>query len=372
MGLQGGAGDRHEGHHEGVNPQGDQPFAHGDQRRGAVPQPGQQVGGHLAPAEHRHRRGEGLHVALQPQLRLARQDPPPHLLLHHLQVHAQAVHAGRLHAAVPGGVVRGLALGLDRQVHPGLDGGGGLGHQPGAPVVAVGGAGGEHQLAHAIETHGRFGHLGHLVRRFSHEGAAILQRLLDGAELARLAAVAEADAGLQERGGQHVPAVQQGDRAVGDAIGRGQVVEAGLGWGLHGQGRGGVTHLQPAAGGGVEPVGRAAGHGVVDGHHHGGAFDAEGAVIGRAGPAAAARVARHGRIDHPMHLQFGERSAQGAAIVLSHGAVPPAQAGARHHQRQRARGGVRAAGGRGCGRSAEPAGRGGCSGRRCPSCVCVW
>ena len=46
--------------------------------------------------------------------------------------------------------------------------------------------------------------------------------------------------------------------------------------------------VKAAAGGGVEPVGRAAGQGVVDGHHHGGAVDAEGAVIRRAGAAAAA------------------------------------------------------------------------------------
>ncbi len=60
--------------------------------------------------------------------------------------------------------------------------------------------------------------------RFTATVAPLRKRLLDGTEPAALGLVV-ADAGLHDRRGQHVGAVQPGDLLVADPFGRGQVVE---------------------------------------------------------------------------------------------------------------------------------------------------
>ncbi len=152
-------------------------------------------------------------------------------------MHAEAVDSRSLHPLVPDRIIGGFALPLDRQIDPTLHRRGRLGHQPGAAVIAVGGAGGHHQLLHTIQAHRSFRNLGHLLRGLADHRGAVLKGLLDGAELAGLGAISEADAGLQQRGGQHISAVQQGDGAVGDPLRRAQAIEGRfIGGGHHRQG----------------------------------------------------------------------------------------------------------------------------------------
>ena len=220
------AGDRHERHHERVNAQLDQPPAKRQGGFRGVAKPGQQIGADLAAPEHRHRLGEGVHVLRQAHRGLAGHDFFAQRRGGDFQVHAQAGHAAVAQAPEPGRVVRRLALRLDRQVHGGGDGGGAVAQDARAPVPQVGGAGGHHHVLDAVQRHRRPRHLGQLRRGFMGDGAALLERLLDGAELAGDLAVVIADAGLQHGGGEHVPTVQGGDVRIGHAVVGAQVVKA--------------------------------------------------------------------------------------------------------------------------------------------------
>ena len=58
------AGDRHEGHDEGIDAERDEPLARREDGLGRVAEAGQDVGPDLAAAEHRHGGGEGVEIAL--------------------------------------------------------------------------------------------------------------------------------------------------------------------------------------------------------------------------------------------------------------------------------------------------------------------
>ena len=230
MALQRCARDRHKGHHKGVDPEFNQPSAAVEQGLLAVTQAGQQIRGHFTATEHRNGIREGLVIALKTELRFPGKDPTPHIRLHHLQVHAETVNSRVLHALIPARIFRRFTLALDREIHPTLDGFCGISHQTGSAIVTVGRSGGHHQLLDPVQPDSRFRHFRHLLGRLAHQGP-ILDRLFNRAELARLGSIPKTNAGLQQRGGQHILAVQQGNRSVGDSVGCAQAVKRWFPWG---------------------------------------------------------------------------------------------------------------------------------------------
>ena len=118
--------------------------------------------------------------------------------------------------------------------------------------------------------------------------------------------------------------MEQGDRLVGGALGGAEGIEGGLRRRGHGRQTGAspVRHGHGAAGVLPELEGGVLGDGVVNGHHHGGALDRQGPVVGGAGAAAAALVAGDGGIDYSAHLQLGDEPAQGWGIGPSGGLGP--------------------------------------------------
>src|SRR5271170_3763749 len=87
-------------------------------------------------------------------------------------------------------------------------------------------ASGHHQVFDAVEFDGGFRHFRQLRGRLALEGASGRERLADRAELAGLGAALIADVGLQDGGGEHVAAVQDGDLGIGYAVRRLQVIES--------------------------------------------------------------------------------------------------------------------------------------------------
>ena len=79
-------------------------------------------------------------------------------------------------------------------------------------------AGGHHHVLDAVELDGGPGDSAELRRCLALDRAAGRQRLADGAELAGLGPALIADAGLQDGGGEHVAAVQDGDLRIGNAV----------------------------------------------------------------------------------------------------------------------------------------------------------
>ena len=131
-------------------------------------------------------------------------------------------------------IVGRLELDFDGQARRRLHGLPALGHVEGALVAAVGGAGGQGDVHRAVELLGRCSHLGQLGGALHQHGAAGVQRHADPAEVA-LVLVAPVGAGLQHGAGQRVE-VHEGELPVGDAVVRGQTVEAGpVGGGRAGQ-----------------------------------------------------------------------------------------------------------------------------------------
>ena len=294
MVLEGSPRDRYERNHKGVNPQLNQLFAAGDQGLGAIAESGQQVGGDLAATKNQHSLLEGPVVVVEGDLGFARQNPAPYLWLDHLQMHAKAVDTGLLHARVPDRIFRWFALRLDGNIHQLFHSHGGFRHQSRTPVIAVRGAGCHHELLDAIQPNGGFCDLRDLLWCLADNRAGILKGLLDGAELAGVGSIAEANAGLKQGGGQYISPVQERDGSIGGAVGRGEAVEGGFACDSDGTQRltGTAGECDAALWIGLQAVGGCLRCRVVNGHHHGGAIDSDSPVIGWTGASTPAFVAR--------------------------------------------------------------------------------
>jgi hypothetical protein len=150
---------------------------------------------------------------------------------------------------------------------------------PRAPVGPGGRAGRHDQLPHPVEADRRLGYLGQLGRRLRRDRGARVERFLDRAEPAPLV-LRVPDAGLHDRGGEHVPPVQQGDLAVGDPVRGGQIVK------FRPNGRVRLyTEIDPAP---VEPaIGDGVRAGRIDRQRRVAPVEPQVPVVARAGPLAA-------------------------------------------------------------------------------------
>ena len=158
---------------------------------------------------------------------LARHPPAADVVVQRLDVDADGRGAGLGELGDHREVVGRFALDLDGE--PGNrveDGPHTSGEVARASVRCRRRAGRQHHLADAVEAHRGLGHLGELRRGLHPRGGPGLERRLDGAEPAP-GGLGVADAGLDDRAGEHVGAVQPGELLVGDAVGGPQVVEPG-------------------------------------------------------------------------------------------------------------------------------------------------
>ena len=208
-----------------------------------------------------------------------------------LHVDADRVDAPVGHLVDHGQVVGRLELDLHRQARGFFHGLTAAGRVQGAFVGAVGGAGGEGDVHRAVELFGGGGHLGELGRALDRHRVARGQRHADPAEPA-LVVVAPVGAGLEHGAGQRVE-VHEGELPVGDAVGGGEVVEAGpVGGGGRGQAHPVGVDAEPGVLG-LEGVGGAGHESGVHRHRHRRALDPDHPGVGRPGPARPA--ARTGR-----------------------------------------------------------------------------
>ncbi len=307
MTLQRGAGNRHERHDEGIDPERDQRLAGLEDCLLGVAQPGQDIGRHLSAPEHRHGRRKSIEIARDRNLRLARHDARAHLLGHRLEMHPERVDTGIAHAREPSFVVRRLALPLDGQVDGCLHRTRALREDRCAAIAAGGRTGRHHHVLDAVELDRGLRDLGKLTRRLALDRAAGRQRLADGAELAGFGAALVPDTRLQDRGRQHIATMEHRDLPIWDAVRGVEVVE------VRPHGEAHITEGDAVTADATatlcvrlfDHIGAFECRRSVHRHHHGDAVDGQRLVVRRAGAAAAAFVADL-RINepHPVGLQL--------------------------------------------------------------------